>query len=283
MSTANQDPTRDDSALLEAQLHEALDDARHARAPAFEVALLAGLRERLPGRPQILNLVDDWIEGEGAARLAQELPTIRIAPRVEVLLTQPDGEGDDERTEALLAFDELCAGLTFCGLGQRCDSGARLVARAVRARPQVWSGLSDFASRVLQHAPPLVDDPAGIVWRAIESAQALSAVDDAPPVEAIPVLRFSREPARLAASSGKMQLKTKPATLGSVAKVAFVESAESVELLIELNTEDTLIVAEHNCRALILRPVHPRFWSCPAQPGLYVFTINGTPYPFEIV
>lgn len=281
MSTANQDPTRDDAELLEEQLREALADARAARAPAFEVALLAGLRERLHGRPQILILVDDWLAGDGAARLAQELPTIRIAPRVEALLNHLDEEGDDERIEALLAFDELCAGMTFCGLGQRCDGGARLVARAVKALPQVWSPLSDFASRVLQHAPPLADDPAGIVWRAIEATQALSATQDAPPVEAIPMLRFNREPARLAASSGKMQLQTAP--LGSVAKVAFVESGEGVELLIELDAEDIVITAEHEGRALILRPVHPRFWSCPAQPGLYVFTINGTPYPIKIV
>lgn len=281
MSIAHQDSTRDDASLLEEQLREALADASAARAPAFEVALLAGLRERLHGRPQILSLVDDWLEGEGAERLAQELPTLRIAPRVDALLTRPDDEGNDERTEALLAFDELCAGLTFCGAGQRCEGGARLVAQAVRARPHLWSALSDFASRVLEHAPPLADDPSGIVWRAIEAAQALSAADDAPPVEAIPMLRFIREPARLAASSGNMQMKT--AMLGSIAKVAFVESAEGVGLLIELDTEDAVIAAEHEGRALILRPVHPRFWSCPAQPGLYVFTINGTPYPFEIV
>lgn len=280
MSTANQDPTRDDAALLEDQLREALADARAARAPAFEVALLAGLRDRLPGGAPILNDVDNWLDGEGAERLAQELPRIRIAPRVDALLMQTDGE-DDERTDALLAFDELCAGLTFCGLAKRCESAAHLVARAVRARSQVWSVLSDFASRVLQHAPPLADDPASIVWRAVEAAQTLSVADDAPPVEALPMLRFSREPARLAASSGKMQKQT--ASLGSVAEVAFVESAEGMELLIELTNEDSAIAAEHEGRALTLRLVHPRFWSCPAQPGLYVFTINGTPYPFEIV
>ena len=281
MSTVNQDPTRDDAALLEDQLREALADARAARAPAFEVALLAGLRDRLPGSAPILNDVDNWLDGEGAERLAQELLLIRIAPRVDALLMQTDEAGDDERTDALLAFDELCAGLTFCGLAKRCESAAHLVARAVRARSQFWSVLADFASQVLQHAPPLAGDPAGIVWRAIEAAQALSVADDGPPVEAIPILRFNREPERLAASSGKMQMQT--ATLGSVAKVAFVESAEGMEMLIELTTEDSAIAAEHAGRALNLRPVHPRFWSCPAQPGLYVFTINGTPYPFEIV
>lgn len=281
MSTTNQDPTRDDASLLEDQLRTALADATAAQAPAFEVALLAGLRERLPGRPQILLIIDDWFEGEGAERLARELPAIRIAPRVDALLTQPDEESEDERIDALLAFDELCAGLTFCGAGQRCEGGARLVARAVRARPLVWSSLSNFASRVLQYAPPLADDPAGIVWRAIEATQALSAAEAMPPVEIIPLFRFSREPARLAASSGRPQ--TEIATLGAVAKVAYVESAESVELLIEVDSEDAEIAAEHEGRALILRPVVPRYWSCPAQPGLYVFTINGTPYPFEIV
>lgn len=281
MSTANPDPIRDDVALLEDQLREALADARAARAPAFEVALLAGLRERLPHRAPILDDVEGWLDGEGAEQLAQELPRIRIAPRVDVLLTQADEESDEERADALLAFDELCAGMTFCGAEKRCRSAAELVARAVKADPQGWSALSDFASRVLQHAPPLAGDPAGLVWRAIEAAPALSAADDAPLVAAVSLPRLGREPERLAASSRKMRLNK--ATLGSAAEVALVESDEGVELLIALKAEDSVIAADHEGRALMLRSSHPRFWSCPAQPGLYVFTIDGTPYPVEIV
>lgn len=281
MSTANQDPTPGDAVLIEAQLSEALADAQAARAPAFEVALLAGLRERMAGQPDILRLADDWLDADGAAQIAQEIPAIRIAPRVDALLSQLDEHSEDERTEALLAFDELCAGFTYCGFGSRCDGAARVLARAIRATPQVWSPLSDFASRVLEHAPPLADDPAGLVWRAIEAAQALSEAPNQSPVEAIPMLRFIREPARLAASSGKIQTKT--ATLGSAAEVALVDSPEGVELLIHTNADGAMVSAEHEGQALILRPVHSGFWSCPAEPGLYVFTINGTPYPFEIV
>ncbi len=281
MSTANPDSTPDEAELLEEQLRAALVDAQSARSPAFEVALLAGLRQRMAGQPDILRLADDWFDGDGAAQIAQEIPAIGIAPRVDALLSQLDEHDEEERTDALLAFDELCAGFTYCGFGSRCDGAARVIARAIRAMPQVWSPLSDFASRVLQHAPPLTDDPAGLVWRAIEAAQALSEAPNQSPVEAIPMLRFIREPARLAASSGKIQSKT--ALLGSVAEVALVESPEGVELLIRANSDDAIVSAEHEGQALILHPVHSGFWSCPAEPGLYVFTINGTPYPFEIV
>ncbi len=281
MSTANPDSTRDEAALLEEQLRAALVDAQAAHAPAFEIALLAGLRERMAGQPDILRLANDWLDGGGAAQIAQEIPAIRIAPRVDALLSQLDEHDEEERTEALLAFDELCAGFTYTGFGSRCDGAARVIARAIRATPQVWSPLSDFASRVLQLAPPLADDPSRLVWRAIEAAQALSEVPNQSPVDAIPMLRFMREPARLAASSGKIQLEVAP--LGSVAEVALVESSEGVELLIRANADDATISAEHDGQALSLRSVHSGFWSCPAASGLYVFTINGTPYPFEIV
>lgn len=281
MSTTNPQSNRDEAELLEEQLREALADAQTARVPAFEVALLAGLRERMAGQPDILRLADDWLDRDGAAQIAQEIPAIRIAPRVDALLSQLDEDDEEERTEALLAFDELCAGFTYCGFGSRCDGAARVIAGAIRAAPQVWSSLSDFASRVLQHAPPLADDSAGLVWRAIEAAQALAAAPHESPVEAIPLLRFSREPARLAASSGKIQTKTAP--LGSVAEVALIESPEGVELLIRASSDDAIVSAEHEGQALSLHSVHSGFWSCPAEPGLYVFTINGTPYPFEIV
>ncbi len=278
--TATTEPTREDASLLEQQLRDALVDASAARSPAFEVALLAGLRERMPGRSAIVDEVDEWLESAGADQLAAELPRIRIQSRAEPLLNPMDVEPDDERIDALLAFDELCAGFTFCGAAQRCEPAAELVARAIRARPEAWAAISDFASRVLQRAPPLAEDPAGRVWRAVEVAQALAMSAGPSPAAVSPLLQFEREPMRLAASTGGPRVQKRP--LGSSTQVVFIESAEGSELLLEVEGEAATVSAERGGHPVALTVLRPGTWACPAEAGLYVFTINGKAYPVQV-
>ena len=280
MPTSTHDP-RDDAALLEQQLHDALEDAQAGRAPAFEVALLAGLRERLPGDAPILASVESWIEGEGADRLADELPRIQVAPRAEALLDSPSEDADDERVDALLAFDELCAGLTFCGASRRCEPAAHLVARSVRAHPQPWATLSNLASRILQHAAPVADDPAGIVWRAVEAAERLWQQSAAETAEVAQIASIPRE-RRLAASTRDPKVITIP--LGEHAHLTFVESVEGAELLVHLDDHATTIAAQRDGQSVVFLPVsdRPGTWRCPADTGLYVLFLNGIPFPFNL-
>jgi len=278
--TAAPDPKRDDAALLERQLREALADARAARSPAFEVALLSGLRERLPGPSAVLTEVDAWLQTSGAEQLAAELPRINIDLRAEPLLQPSDEEPDDERVDALLAFDELCAGLTFCGAGQRCETLAQLLTRSIRAQPSAWAALSDFASRVLHRAPPIAGDPAGNVWRAIEAAESLNTADDAGAYPTTPLVQFEREPMRLAASTGAP--KTQNLSLAATIKVVLIESSEGAELLIEIQGEASSVSVLRDGLPVPLDLLRIGTWACPAETGLYVLTINGQTYPLRI-
>lgn len=278
--TAAPDTKRDDAALLERQLREALADAHAARSPAFEVALLSGLRERLPGPSEVLAEVDTWLHASGAEQLAAELPRINIDLRAEPLLRPSDEEPDDERIDALLAFDELCAGLTFCGAEQRCEAQAQLLTRSIRAQPSAWAALSDFASRVLHRAPPIAGDPASSVWRAIEAAQALSTVDDASTCPTTPLAQFEREPMRLAASTGAP--KTQDISLAATIKVVLIESPEGIELLIEVAGGANSVSVLRDGLPVPLELLRIGTWACPAETGLYVLTINGQTYPLRI-
>lgn len=273
------DDHREDAALLEQQLHEALADAQARRGPAFEVALLAGLRERMPGVPAIFTQVEAWIDEDGGSRLAEELPRIQVTRRAEPLLDPTDDESDDERVDALLAFDELCAGFTFCGQASRCEGAARLVAQAVRARSEAWTALSDFAARLLERAPPREDDPAGLVWRAIEAA-ALLRHATAEEAEVAQLLRIER-PRLLAAATGHPRAVTTP--LGARARVTFIESDEGAELYVEVDGAPATITVQRDGRPVELSAVRAGTWACPANSGLYVFFIDGTPHPIEIV
>jgi hypothetical protein len=154
----------EEAELLEAQLVEALAETRRAEGHAFEVVALAGLRERLAGEPAALAAVDEWLDADGAVLLADEIADLELDRRIDELVGLPD-DAHEERVDGTFAIDELSAGLTFCGNQARIAPFIELLGRAIQATPAPWCALSPLASRILESAPPLDDDPAGGLWR----------------------------------------------------------------------------------------------------------------------
>ena len=269
--------------MLESQLAEALDEARRGEGHAFEVAALAGLRERLAGEPAGLAAVEEWLDGEGAVLLAGEVPHLELDRRIDDLVALHD-DAHDERVDGAFTIDELSAGLTFCGSQGRIAPFIDLLGRAIRATTAPWCALSPLASRNLECAPPLDDDPAGGMWRTIE---ATPWIQDSRALArpSLGVQRLALEPRRTVAQAAAL-LSSEHAemtiSLGETADLTFARAEDRAELFLEVRHATDRVTALCDGRPVALARLRPTSWSCPAEPGLYVFHIDGRPHVVEV-
>ncbi len=269
--------------MLDSQLAEALADAQGEEGHAFEVAALAGLRERLAGESASLATVEAWLDAEGAVRLADEIPRLELDRRIDGLVALPD-ESHDERVDGTFTIDELSAGLTFCGSQARIAPFIDLLGRAIRAMPAPWCALSPLASQILQGAPPLDDDPAGGMWRTIEATpwirESLAHAGGSP---ALP--RIALDPPRVAAQAAP-RLASEHAEmtiqLGEEADLTYARTEDRRELFLEVRQATDRVTALRDGRLVALKRLRPTSWSCPAEAGLYVFHIDGHPHVVEV-
>lgn len=284
----------EEAELLEAQLVEALAETRRAEGHAFEVVALAGLRERLAGEPAALAAVDEWLDADGAVLLADEIADLELDRRIDELVGLPD-DAHEERVDGTFAIDELSAGLTFCGNQARIAPFIELLGRAIQATPAPWCALSPLASRILESAPPLDDDPAGGLWRTIESTPWLQ--DSLAPAGALPVVpgrtvgsplsvqRLAWQAPRAAAQSAS-RLPSEHAemtiSLGEAADLTYARAEGRGELFLEVRQATERVTAQCDGRPVALTRLRPASWSCPAEPGLYVFHIDGNPHVVEV-
>lgn len=269
--------------MLESQLAEALDEARRGEGHAFEVAALAGLRERLGGELAGLAAVEEWLDGEGAVLLAEEIPHLEFDRRIDELVALHD-DAHDERVDVAFTVDELSAGLTFCGSQARIAPFIDLLGRAIRATPAPWCALSPLASRILEGAPPLDDDPVGGMWRTIEatpwiqdSRALLGMSTEVPRLPVDPPRAVAR-----AASHLSSELSALSITLGDAAELTYAGTEDSGELFLEVRHGTDQVTAQRDGRPVRLTQLRSTSWSCPAEPGLYVFYIDGRPHVVEV-
>lgn len=269
--------------MLESQLAEALAEARRGDGHAFEVVVLAGLRERLAGESVGLVAVEVWLDEEGAVLIADEIPRLDFDRRIDELVGLPD-DAHDERVDGTFTIDELAAGLTFCGSQGRIAPFVDLLGRAIRTMPAPWCALSPLASQILEGAAPLDDDPAGGLWRTIEvtpwitdalalagAAAALPRLDPPPPTAA------AQAASRLSSDDAEMAL-----FLGDAAELTYARSDDRRELFLELRRATERVTAMRDGRPVALTRLRSTSWSCPAEPGLYVFYIDGHPHVVEV-
>ena len=269
--------------LLDSQLDEALAEAQHDEGHAFEVVALAGLRERLPGAPASLAAVEAWLEGEGAMRVAGEIPHLEFDRRIEELVALPD-DAHDERMDGTFTIDELSAGLTFCGAQARIAPFIDLLRRAIRATPVPWYALSPLASRILRDAPPLKDDPAGEMWRTMETTRWIEDPRELSGAT-FDVQRLALEPRRASAQAASRLLSSHAElsiSLGQTAELTLARTEERGELFLEVRHGTDQVTAQRDGRPVTLTRLRPTSWSCPAEPGLYVFYIDGRPHIVEV-
>lgn len=282
------DHPTEESALLVEQVAAALADARQGESHAFEVALLAGLCERLPVRPAVLDEVDAWIDAEGADLLAGEIPRLDVDGRVDHLLALPD-DAREERLDATFVLDEICAGLTFCGSESMADEGVEVVVRTIRSMPEPWQPMAPLASRILGRAPPLPNDPAGRLWRTVEAAswiaEMLARGRAVMPKGAFGVPRLdapaprARPQAATALPTEKAEVRLK---LGDQGEITYVRTPTLGHLFIETAKEVHSIAAQRDGTPVMLKKQRSTTWTCPAEPGLYVLHLDGVPHVFEI-
>ncbi len=196
---------------------------------------MAGLRERLAGESASLAVVEAWLDEEGAVRLADEIPRLELDRRIDELVTLAD-DAHDERVDGAFTLDELSAGLTFCGSQARVAPFIDLLGRAIRATPAPWCALSPLASQILRRAPPVDDDPAGAMWRTIETTPwvqeslALAGVSL--------VLPRIGEPTPRDAAQAAPHLPSKPTKLkvhfGEAAELTYAHTDDQRELFLEV-------------------------------------------------
>lgn len=273
----------EEAELLEAQLVEALAEARRAAGHAFEVVALAGLRERLVSESAALAAVDEWLDADGAVLLADEIAHLELDRRIDELVGLPD-DAHEERVDGTFTIDELSAGLTFCGNQARIAPFVELLGRAIQATPAPWCALSPLASRILESAPPLDDDPAGGLWRTIESTpwiqDSLALVG--PPLDVQQLAVAAPRRVAQAASSLPSRPTDMKIRLGEMAELMYARSEEQGELFLEVLRATDRVHALRDGGAVSLTRRRPTTWTCPAEPGLYVFYIDENPYIVEV-
>ncbi len=219
--------------------------------------------------------------GRGASRRRD--PRLELDRRTDELVALPD-DAHDERVDGTFTIDELSAGLTFCGSQARVAPFIDLLDRAIRAMPAPWCALSPLASQILAGARPLDDDPAGGMWRTIEAApwiqHSLALVGASP---ALP--RIALEPPRVAAQAAS-RLPSEHAEmtiqLGESAEFSYVLADDRRELFLEVRHGTDRVTALRDGRPVTLKRLRSTSWSCPAEPGLYVFHIDGHPHVVEV-
>jgi hypothetical protein len=230
-----------------------------------------------------LAAVEVWLDEDGAALLADELPRLELDRRVDELVELPD-DAHDERVDGTFTIDELSAGLTFCGSEARIAPFIELLGRAIRATPAPWCALSPLASRIRESAPPLEDDPAQALWEAIETTPWIQeSVALAGAASGVPRLALGPSPvvaqaaSRLPSEQAEMTI-----VLGEKAHLTYARTDAWRELFLEVAPATDRVSALRDGRPVVLKRLRATSWSCPAEPGLYVFHIDGHPHVFEV-
>lgn len=162
-----------DFEFLVGQLGEALADVKSGQGDAFEVACLAGLVWRFCEAPAELLAAERWgASPEGSAALNEAICALVPYDTTRGVLESEEGDEPEERLDALLAMDEMCAGLHWAFATFMVTLDVDLVERAISAFPEPWIALAPLA-RVLLASPsaPAETDPARKIWAAVASAR----------------------------------------------------------------------------------------------------------------
>jgi hypothetical protein len=135
---------------------------------ALELAIVAGLAERLGASAEVMAPAVAWKEGTGKELLAEMWEQVDLEPLLETLegcvgameediepAPSKDGDEDEEEEEegdplenALFDIDDLVAAAIWCGRTKRVRATARQVAELVRQVPDPFVGLSPFAVEI---------------------------------------------------------------------------------------------------------------------------------------
>ena len=160
-------------AALSEQLDEVLQEPILDGEDAIEVAILAGLVERLGGRGEAVDAARQWRDEDGADLLEEywaEFDESDLVAGIEDVLVGDADEDDVE--EAILDVDEhVCAAL-WSGHASAVRSMAEAVEQSIRTVPDPFACLSDVGAEFSRMPAVARDRELYAYWFAIaDSAQ----------------------------------------------------------------------------------------------------------------
>ncbi len=132
--------------LLE-QLEELLHDPILDGSDALEIAIVAGLAERLGAEQSALQGSVDWRDGEGKELLDEGFASLDLNE----LVAAVDGlvGGDEEEVEeALSDFDDVVAACLWCGKGEHVREASKKVSLSIRQIPETFGCLASMGSSI---------------------------------------------------------------------------------------------------------------------------------------
>lgn len=269
--------------LLRAQLIEARAETE---IDPIEIAALSGLLSRLD--PQDPALHQQAAVADSALQDAAE-------DALDTLLSGDEEDDPAETWDALCALDELCAAATFLDQPGLILPFVEEAARCVRAFPEIWSPHADAATEVLRDRAPLPQDPARILWAAVEASRwrdgvvpaGLGAPDAAKMRLGLEVIRsISRTlhapSLQLAATSQHEDLPEEPPW-------STLARGEGWELALTLHKEKERIILLFGAEGRFERDgveLTPTRGDdglrCPALPGEWTVSVNGEQLRFRL-
>ena len=142
---------RSELEVLVDQLEELLEEGAVDGSDALEIAMVAGLAQRLEAPPDVLAEAAAWRAGPGAPLLEEiwaEVAEDDPLEELEALVTQePDAEALEE---ALYDVDDLVAAAVWSGHSRRVTVLARRLADLVRDFGEVFAPLGELGGEMAQ-------------------------------------------------------------------------------------------------------------------------------------
>lgn len=136
--------------VLTEQLEELLEEGAVDPEDAIEIALVAGMVDRLGGDGELLAEVAAWKRGPGADLLREAWSQLDYDMILADFDASTDGTTDEETVEeAILDIDELVAGAVWSGKGSVVLRISRHVADSVRMMPEVFAFLEGDAKSLV--------------------------------------------------------------------------------------------------------------------------------------
>lgn len=193
--------------LLREQLKQASLELAQGGGEPLEVAILAGLLQRMAPDDEVLTSLDVAVPPQ------QLLQAIHEA--LDLVLEIEEDDDAAESWDALAALDETCAAAHWLGHSPLAEGAIDDATSLVRAFPEAWRVHSERATEVLRSRTPRSGDPAGRLWAVVEGTPWVtdepSSTADAVPLDlkfrlgmevVVPLAPFLAHGERLAAAQG---------------------------------------------------------------------------------
>ncbi len=167
--------------LLE-QLDELLTEGATDVSDALEIAICAGLAQRLGATDEELAPVQAWRDGPGQPLLDELFSAIDVEPLVddvEAVLGRPIEDRDLE--DVVFDFDDLVAAAVWCDREHLLKEAAARVAETIRLSPDTFAALAPYGRQMARLRQVGEHGAVYDYWMALADTAPPSSTDDGEP------------------------------------------------------------------------------------------------------